>query len=36
MARVPDCDLAECFNALIAADVAAGLELSDSPVDTNI
>jgi hypothetical protein len=36
MASVPDFDLAECFNALIAADVAVGLELSGGPVDTNI
>jgi hypothetical protein len=36
MASVPDFDLAECFSALIAADIAVGLELSDGPVDTGI
>jgi hypothetical protein len=36
MASVPDFDLAECFSALIAADIAVGLELSDGPVDTSI
>jgi hypothetical protein len=36
MASVPDFDLAECLGALIAADIAVGLELSDGPVDTSI
>jgi hypothetical protein len=36
MASVPDFDLAECFSALIAADIAVGLELSGRPVDTSI
>jgi len=36
LASMPEFDLAECFRALIAADVAVGLELSGGPVDTSI
>jgi hypothetical protein len=33
---VPDFDLGECFNALIAADIVVGLALPEPPPDTHI
>jgi hypothetical protein len=36
MANVPCFDLAECFEALISAEVAIALELSDRPPDTHM